>query len=496
MALSLELSLVRRIVFDEDLRTVRINGITASLFQDYDAKAMFKYITDYYANAEHRGRVPTDRIMEAAFPTVYPANVVPKETLPELCKFVRGAAIARRIQTECVDIIEISERDPYEAVSALRALYTTVGTMSLTSKDLILSESADDLIEEYEQGESQGSITGIRWPWYELDQETQGIQSEDFIVFYARPKSLKSWIAVKTGAHAYADGNCRVLYYSCEMPKIQVLKRAALCLSSLNYKAYRGFNLEEDDKFLFKQVLESLKESDRQSYRRGSKRHACFRVAVHTDDPNGGGVAHVHAKIEEFSPDLVIVDGFYRMKNDRTGKVSVKWEDQYAIPQDLKNLTQIMHVPIIGITQRTRPPKGKKGEKIEDDSTEETTEDIAFGDAVGQEADLLVRIKKKKTEHEELGVPLDLMFSGARETTSTGIALLVKLCESWEVTHKISETGKRVPSISEIVRQAKFDYYKRADENRKKKLEQERLIASMDANPEVLPMSQRRKGRK
>jgi hypothetical protein len=496
MPLSFEISLVRRIVHDEDLRTVRMNGITASLFQDADARFMFKYITDYYMNAEHRGRIPTARIMEDMFPTIFPINVVPKETLPELCKFVRGAAIARKIQTECMEIVDISERDPYEAVDALRALYTTVGTMTLAAKDLILSEAATDLIDEYEQGEALGAITGIRWPWFELDQETQGIQPEDFIVFYARPKSLKSWIAVKTGAHAYAAGNCRVLYYSCEMPKIQILRRAALCLSALNYRAYKRYNLEENDKLIFRQTLESLKESDKSSYHNGSLRHACFRVAVHTDDPNGGGVAHVHSKIEEFSPDLVIVDGFYRMKNDRTGKVSVKWEDQYAIPQDLKNLTQIMHVPIIGITQRTRPPKGKKGEKVEDDSTEETTEDIAFGDAVGQEADLLVRIKKKRTEHEELGVPLDLMFSGARETTSTGISLLIKLCESWEVTHKIAETGKRIPSKSEIVRQAKKDYYKKADENLKKKLEHDRVLASMESAPTTTPLSQRSKGRK
>jgi hypothetical protein len=265
----------------------------------------------------------------------------------------------------------------------------------------------------------------------------------------------------------------------------------------LNYRAYKRFSLEEEDKLLFKQTLESLKESDKSSYHKGSRRHACFRVAVHTDDPNGGGVSNVHSKIEEFSPDLVIVDGFYRMKNDRTGKVSVKWEDQYAIPQDLKNLTQIMHVPIIGITQRTRPPKGKKGEKVEDDSTEETTEDIAFGDAVGQEADLLVRIKKKKTEHEELGTPIDLMFSGSRETTSMGIALLVRLCESWEVTHKIAETGKRIPSVAEIVRQARIDSFKKADENYKKKREQDRLMSSLENIPDsISPMNQRRKGKK
>lgn len=88
--------------------------------------------------------------------------------------------------------------------------------------------------------------------------------------------------------------------------------------------------------------------------------------------------------IHSYKPDLVVVDGIYLMSS---GKNETNWEKVTAVSRDLKQIAQAEQVPILGIHQASRQAIGKGHIGIED---------IAYSDALAQDADLLLTIKQEE----------------------------------------------------------------------------------------------------
>lgn len=436
MTTDAELRLVAKIIATGDLRTTLRANISQSMFSNTQAREIYKFIKQHYHNPAHYGRVPTRGIVSTRFPTKLPEKI--RETLPELCEEVRKKSMLSALK-EAIEETEIliQSMNPYEALSALRAKINSIQTMTTNSRDLILSDGAEDLIQEYEDQKTSGTISGIPWPWDKLNEETGGIQQQDFIIVFGRPKHMKSWIGTKILTHAYTKGARRVLVYSCEMPPAQFRKRVAACIAEVNYERLKKGRLTPDEEITYFDTLRRLKDEEDMAALNGHKPSIMF--TSDKEDMMGGGVSHILVKAEAFKPDLIIVDSFYRMKNDRSGKLSMKWQDQYAIIQDLKHMTQQLDVPVIGITQKTR-------RKTDEESGEEDLEDIAYADAAGQEADLIMRVKKGVTTTGGK-VSIEVMIAGAREIRPGGMLLNVLPCTSWEFSCWLSDTGKRMIDI-------------------------------------------------
>lgn len=448
MASDHELRLVTKIIYTGDLRTVLRNNISQSMFSTPEAREIFKHIKEHYHNPAHYGETPTKRQIIERFPATKLLSH-PSESLEALCEEVRKKTMARELREACAEAADLIDiKSPYEALAHLRAKINTVQTMTSTSRDLILADGADDLISEYTNQETMGTMLGIPWPWNKLNEETGGIQQQDFIILFGRPKHMKSWIATKILTHAYAFGSRRVLVYSCEMPPAQFRKRVAACVAEIDYEKLKKNKLSEDEKEVYFQTLRNLKKEEQQATIDGHSPSIMF--TSDKDDLLGGGVSHILSKAEAFKPDLIVVDSFYRMKNDRSGKRSMKWQDQYAIIQDLKHLTQQLDVPVIGVTQRSR----KKGDDDEGGNKEEEhLEDIAYADAAGQEADMIMRIKKGATVagvgKEPPKVCIDIMIAGAREIRPGGMLVYVSPCTTWDFGFWLSDTGKMVKEGAE-----------------------------------------------
>jgi hypothetical protein len=115
-------------------------------------------------------------------------------------------------------------------------------------------------------------------------------------------------------------------------------------------------------------------------------------------------------------PDLVIVDGMYLMKDDRSNSRSIDWKNIAHISQDLKLTAQEFEIPIIGVTQANRGAEKSKGE----DLTE-----LAFADNLGQDADAIFRVSKTERCDESTGglkkTELFITAPGLREGKFDGI---------------------------------------------------------------------------
>jgi replicative DNA helicase len=447
MAAHVELRFIAKIIQQRDLRTVMKSNISQTMLTTPEAREMFKAIRSHYLDSAHYGRVPTARWMKEKFRSFQPMKAA--ESLEELCEEIRKLAMTIELEAACEEVIELAAVDPYRALEIMRSKALRAQSMTSNSRDLLFSESAEELKEAYERRENATQLLGVPWPWKELNEETQGIQQEDFIIFFARPKTLKSWVATLCGVHAYAYGNRRVMYYSCEMPTEQVRERAACIYAGLDYKKLKKGELSPEEKAIYFAYLDSIKEAEA---RASSDRRSPGLLFTHfMDAPGGGGVTHMMGKAEAFQPDLIICDAFYRMRNDRTGRSSRKPSEQAEITMDLKNATQQLKVPIIGVTQRNRQGETDKTEE------EETATDVAFTDAGGQEADLFIRWSKGH-KHPDGSINITGMIAGAREIEPGGMLFRVKPASRWDFVSWLNDQGKAIPGIgsgpNEVVRTA------------------------------------------
>ncbi len=431
-----ELRLISKIIKTQDLNGVIKSGVSPSTMANPIAQMMLQDIINYFHNREHYGRVPQPAWMKKRYPGSYHEMEV-KETIGELCAAIRTAAMEREVLEASMNITEMMSAgaDPRNALEEMRKAVLHIGRMTPKSTDRVLSEDADDIIARAERRRHSDKILGIPFPWEELNNLTQGIQSEDFIVLFGRPKSMKSWVAGKMSSHAYLHGNCRVLVYSCEMSTELFEDRVACTIHDLNYEWLKQGTLSDLDWLMYRESLHALKEDELADAVNG--RHRSIKFCSAFDDPTGGGVAHLLSKAEELDPDIIVVDSFYKMKDDRSGKRSVKWDVQYNIVQDLKGVTQLLHIPVIGVTQRHRAKK-------EESDDEEDLGDIAYADAVGQEADAIYRIKKEGTLADNVTTQLRVSMAGSRETRVGGFLLHVIPSTSWRLANWIDERGKVV----------------------------------------------------
>jgi len=454
-----ELRLITEVIRQKDFRTVVRANISDDMFMVAEAREMFRFIRDYFYDQRHYGSVPSQRIMRKSFKGFTP--VTGQSSIQELCEEIREIALQNKIVQICEGIVLNLEQgeSAYQSMSSLRSGYATLQTMTPASRDLILADSAIEVLEEYRLVKENGLMTGLPFPWYQLNMETQGIQEEDLVVIFGRPKSMKSWLTTKGVTHTYLHANARVMVYSCEMPPKQYRRRVACCICDLDYNRLKKGKLEPHEEELLKHELSAIAELESEDMRNG--RHRSFLFTSDKDDPQGGGVSHLIAKAETFEPDIIWVDSYYRMKDDRSRKRSPKWDAQTGIIQDLKHATQQLRVPIIAVTQK------KRGNKDGDTDVLEDLEDIAYADAVGMEADLVFRIVKGRKLNQDGTVPLTVQIAGAREILAQGFALSVIPCTHWRwdgwLTHDKSHVpqngaqprGPSVETMCGITRQAK-----------------------------------------
>ena len=102
-------------------------------------------------------------------------------------------------------------------------------------------------------------------------------------------------------------------------------------------------------------------------------------------------VTEVQALMHAHQPDVVIIDGVYLLSENKGD--SANWEKITDVSRNLKRMADGHGVPIIGVHQANRAAAGKE---------ELGVENIAYSDALGQDADLVIGIIPDKVDHNEL----------------------------------------------------------------------------------------------
>lgn len=416
MSTNIEFALISQVINNKDFHTLTKLQIDESYFTSPECREVFRYLRTEYFNPHTHGQVPSAEMVKLRFPSFFfaPAH----DSVAILCNYLRTERIKTETLKICQDLQAIVDKDPAGAISILRTEAAKMASLSEVGQDLPISSAYNTLLDRYETTQQASGILGIPYPWDQLNEETQGMQGSQFIILYGRPKSMKSWVAINMAVHAYVHSRKRVLFYTREMSPLLVAQRVASCITKVDYKAFKNGTLQPNVKAHVFSVLKELLDDEKAMASSGSHT-PCFIITTDRSGASGnagGGVAWLQSKIRDVKPDLVIVDGMYLMKDDRSGQRTVDWKAIAHISQDLKLTAQDFDIPIVGVTQASRAAEKSKGE----DLTE-----LAYADAFGQDADAVFRVSKKERIDENNVKHTELMFTapGLREGKFEGIMI-------------------------------------------------------------------------
>lgn len=186
-----ELDLLSNIISHGSMAEVRKMGIDPSFFRTDTGIDVFRWIWDYYHHPAHRGAVPNKDQLKRKFPSFpYSPSRIP---IKALINEVRNDYLCDDIEETTADMQAMIQEgeDPQTVLQCFIPRLRELNLQSDDDEGVFLSSAAANLKQEYLTKVSSGGITGSPYPWAPLNKATGGMQPEQFIVIYARPKNMK-----------------------------------------------------------------------------------------------------------------------------------------------------------------------------------------------------------------------------------------------------------------------------------------------------------------
>lgn len=364
MAQSAEARLINAL-FRADKKTVKVffeSKITPAHMREYGKELNF--VVGYFA--DHR-QMPSRTAIGENFPH-FPL-FKPNDTLEYLCGHIRDREIESTI-VEMGETVTEALRDGTIEKAKKSVVMTAMklSTELSRSRDVNWTTSIDARKKEYLEREKNKGRLGIPTPWPELTDLMLGWQKEHLVTIVARPWVGKTWVAALSALKAWKR-KCRVLLITKEMSTGEIEQRLDAAYLKIPFQALRKGELKGKQRDLFLRFGKSFSGM------------GDFIVSGDDDAGTKGGVQALGAKIREFSPDVVFIDGAYLLEDDRGADREV--EKIYHITRDMKRLARKEGIPVIQTIQMGRSGDKKGGGKLKD---------IQWSDSYSQDSDEVLEI--------------------------------------------------------------------------------------------------------
>ena len=361
---------------------------------------MFQHLVSYFQMPETSGAVLGTYAVQQQYPT-FQLVEDPSMTVEALCLEVRKNRIRTELRTVLVKSNELIESDPQQALNTLHTGANYLQMLGVGRRtDVYAEDGFGRIIQRYEMKERGVDMSVCPMPWGPLQEATGGIEPDDYIVIYGRPKSMKSWVLAYLIAWCYEHGK-RLLIYTKEMTADNIFMRIGAILAGVRYHEFRRARLSPQEKEAIYEVWRMI----------NHLRQEQPMVCLSGKDTGDGGdtVPWLRSKIELHKPDVVFIDGMYLMSDMRG---SAKQKDNARvqnISRDLRRVTLDTHTPIVATIQANRDAAKHQ---------EANLDEIAFSDAIGQDVTLAMRVINEKQQP-----TLALVVGGSREYELDGFRI-------------------------------------------------------------------------
>lgn len=359
----IQLQFLNKILNTGDSSLITLNNLNEDFFSDYVGEFRFiKAHIQEYGNVPDKATFlnsfPDFNLIEVNEPTNYLVDALFEDKNRRLLTSTLNKMRDYLINDDTEKAMEIYNKSFDEVIKAKHL--DSVDLFEDTSRYDRYVEKTTDFTKHY-----------VKTGFPELDEVIGGWdRKEELATIVARPGIGKSWILLKT-AIAAATAGLKVGIYSGEMSEDKVGFRADTLISHIsNTKILHG---NESVMVDYKKYLEGVKDNIK----------GTIKVITPAMISGIAGVQALRAFIEKENLDLLCVDQYSLLEDDRKGKSQS--EQTANIAKDLKALQVLKQVPIIAVSQQNR------------ESTENGvgTSNVALSDKVSQYATILLFLDQK-----------------------------------------------------------------------------------------------------
>jgi replicative DNA helicase len=242
-------------------------------------------------------------------------------------------------------------------------------------RDIVRSSfgTIDDLLDRGQR------VTGIATGFKDLDDMTSGLQPGELVVVAARPSLGKTALALNIAAHAAIEDHKTVGLFSLEMSKESLVIRL-LCSEAKtdSHRLRSGFSNREDWKKLTR-ALGRLGDAP-----------------LFIEDTPALSIMQIRAKARRLKMEkglnLMIVD--YLQLVSGQGRFENRTQEVSYISRGLKSIAKELKVPVLALSQLSRAPEQRLGQKPQ-------LSDLRESGSIEQDADVVIFIFRERKAAEE-----------------------------------------------------------------------------------------------
>lgn len=366
-----------KMVVEGELRSFVDAKITAEFFPDEKWKSVYIFLLNHW---KKYSAPPTEDVVKASFPT-YAGKWITNDLQPvqyyiDQLRHRRENFIYLTALQAAADVVADDE-DPEKHSNLRRILHEALvqaKTETGSTRDTDLVSGAEAIIQRLaERRESPGHLRGLPTGFDGIDYVTGGLQPEQFIVITGVPKSGKSSFLLYMAKHIHSLGKVP-LFVGFEMSNQEQEDRLVSLISGVSLTKIMNGSTERKEFWKVQKALRRLKDLN--------------SFILSADVTSTTTVSNLQAKIADYQPDVLFVDGIYMMESDRLDpRQYPKGSPQVLtdISRSLKQLAQSARIPIV-VTTQSLVARARGGL---------TLASIGYTSAFGQDADLILGVERQ-----------------------------------------------------------------------------------------------------
>jgi replicative DNA helicase len=394
-----EYLLIVKCVAEGDMHTPLKSGIKPEHFSGEWAE-IWGWMVEYH---QKHSQCPSIRSLQNQWGDLDTNEDTTNESFSGLVDEVHDAYTRRKLLETISDTMpSLNGGRTAEALNTLSSGVQQAAVSVAKIRDVDIIQTWEERIQKYEtMRNTPNSLRGIPTGFPGLDKITNGLRPQQFIVVAGEPKRGKSWLALIMADEAHRYGK-RPMFISFEMSIEEQEARYDAIVSKVPYGNVLSGNLTSRELDTIRAALKLRKNM--------------HPFIMSEDTSSLTTVSAVSAKIKEYQPDVLFIDGVYLM-DDENGERKGSPQALTNITRSLKRLAQQYDIPVVATTQVLSWKLNNKTSRAV------SADAIGYTSSFAQDSDLLLGIERNP----DIDNRAIIRVVHARSST-TGI---VNICWNW-----------------------------------------------------------------
>lgn len=365
---SAEHLLISKVIQTRDLTVALKSGVKEDHFTKEWSK-VWSWVVTFWRD---HGEVPTKRALSQEFGDIRLISAE-EEPFTALIDEVYNAYRHRNLlEAMALAVPSLESGDTAKALLELSKGVQLASAETARLRDINLIDTWEQRVDKYKELQSTpNALRGIPTGLLGLDRITSGFRPQQLITFVGEAKKGKSLMTLIMANAAHLHGKSP-LFVSFEMSAEEQAARYDAIVSKVSYTNILRGSLTNNE---LAKITDTLR-----------MRKNMHPFIVTEDTSSLTTVSALAAKVKEFKPDILFVDGVYLM-DDENGEPKGSPQALTNITRSLKRLAQNSDIPVIGTTQVLSWKLGnKKSRRI-------TADSIGYTSSFAQDSDLIVGVE-------------------------------------------------------------------------------------------------------